>query len=354
MRHRVLTSNGIQTRHYAVDPETGRHTHSNATMTRDAIVDLAESRGFALDDLELLSCGTSTPDQLLPNHGVMVHAELGNGPCEVVATAGVCCCGVTALKNAWLNVAGGLVSNAVASGSELASGLMVGKHFQPEIDIKLEELEATPTLAFSHDFLRFMLSDGAGAVLLEDKPRSEGLSLRIDWIELVSFANEVETCMYLGGAKREDGSLQGWLGVDDPSVRVRDGYFNLSQDIKLLNGRVIQYTVGRALQHFRKKRELDADAIDWFLPHYSSHYFRSVVAEVLAEAELPIPEERWFTNLYTKGNTGSASIFIMLDELMKDPELGLKEGQTILAYVPESGRFSSSFFHLTVVGPGGA
>jgi 3-oxoacyl-[acyl-carrier-protein] synthase-3 len=62
-----------------------------------------------------------------------------------------------------------------------------------------------------------------------------------------------------------------------------------------------------------------------------------------------IPEEKWFTNLYTKGNTGSASIFVMLDEFIR---LGLaKPGQRILCAVPESGRAMIGFFMLTAVSP---
>ena len=71
----------------------------------------------------------------------------------------------------------------------------------------------------------------------------------------------------------------------------------------------------------------------------------------LANAGLPIPQERWFTNLTRKGNTGAASIFIMLDELFNSGSL--RSGQRLLCYVPESGRFSSAFMQLTVVGQDG-
>jgi 3-oxoacyl-[acyl-carrier-protein] synthase-3 len=47
-----------------------------------------------------------------------------------------------------------------------------------------------------------MLSDGAAAFLLSDKPNADGLSLRVDWIEGVSYANEMETCMYMACEKQ--------------------------------------------------------------------------------------------------------------------------------------------------------
>ena len=60
-----------------------------------------------------------------------------------------------------------------------------------------------------------------------------------------------------------------------------------------------------------------------------------------------IAEDKWFTNLTTKGNTGAASIYIMLEELFHSGRL--RSGEKILCFVPESGRFSTAFMLLTVV-----
>jgi 3-oxoacyl-[acyl-carrier-protein] synthase-3 len=92
---------------------------------------------------------------------------------------------------------------------------------------------------------------------------------------------------------------------------------------------------------------LRTEDIDWFLPHMSSQYFAEPIAECLAEIGLPIPRERWFSNLVSKGNTGSASPFIMLDELFHSGQI--KKGQKLLMFVPESGRFSSGFVYLKAV-----
>ena len=83
------------------------------------------------------------------------------------------------------------------------------------------------------------------------------------------------------------------------------------------------------------------------MPHYSSGYFREPLYQGLLNVDFEIPFERWFTNLSTKGNTGSASIFIMLDELFNSNDL--QQGHKLLCYIPESGRFSSAFMQLTVV-----
>ena len=105
--------------------------------------------------------------------------------------------------------------------------------------------------------------------------------------------------------------------------------------------------VDMALVRTIKKRNLKADEVDWFLPHYSSDFFREKVFEAMEKVGFAIPYERWFTNLAYKGNTGSASIYVILEELFHSGKL--KEGQKLLCFVPESGRFSMAYMLLTVV-----
>lgn len=344
-RKLILRRNGIQQRHYVIDPASGEPGMSNAQLSAEAIRGL-EGPAFDLADLDCLVAGTSSPDQVMPGHAVMVHGELGNPSCEVTTTAGICLCGMTALKYAWMSVASGESRNAVACGSEVASVLMQARNFNAEYESRVEELESHPEIAFEKDFLRWMLSDGAGAVWLQGQPNAHGLSLRIDWIDIYSFADQMPPCMY-AGAEVQDGRLTGWSRYDNDE-RARRSVMAIKQDVKLLNENIVKYTVEHALQRIMQRRELHVADIDWFLPHYSSGFFREPLAAGLANADLPIPQERWFTNLSSKGNTGAASIFIILEELFNNDRL--RSGQRLLCYVPESGRFSSAFMHLTVVG----
>jgi 3-oxoacyl-[acyl-carrier-protein] synthase-3 len=345
-RARILRSNGIVTRYYAVDPATGKATHTNAQLTAEAVRELGRRSGVSIGEtVDLLACGTSTPDQLMPSHGSMVHGELGTPPCEVFSTAGVCCASMAALKYASLAVSTRTALAAVVTGSEVASSLLHARHFEPEMEERLRDLEVRPHLAFEHDFLRYMLSDGAGAFLLEPEPvrRTDWPSLRIEWIESLSFAGEMEACMYHGALK--DGSrLVGWKASEDPLERVRRGFFNVGQDARLLN-RHIGPLMAEGLRRVMAKHALAAEEIAWFLPHYSSHFFRPEFERQLVEVGLPVPPERHFTNLAQKGNTGAASIFLILDELVTSGRV--REGQQILCFVPESARFSVAFMLLT-------
>lgn len=346
-RRIILRSNGIKTRYYAVDPVTGKATHTNAQLTAEAVRGLANDH-FQLDQIDLLACGTTFADQLVPSHTNMVHGELGIPPCENISTSGVCISSTTALKYAMLGVASGEFRHAVSAGSETPSSVMHARNFQAENAARVAALEEQPVMAFQKDFIRWMLSDGAGAALIEPQPAAEGLSLRIDWIVERSYANEQPACMYGGAEKLEDGRLKGWPQYD-PAEWAQRSVFTLKQDVKQLNEHVMAYTVERPLREIPQLRNLNPADIDFFLPHYSSHYFRDKVREHMLKANFDIPFERWFTNLYSKGNTGAASLYIILEELFHSGRL--EPGQRLLCYVPESGRFNTAWVHLTVCGP---
>ncbi|MDR0735853.1 MAG: beta-ketoacyl-ACP synthase III [Zoogloeaceae bacterium] len=341
----VLRKNGIKSRHYAIDPATGLPTHSNASLTAEAVRALGAS-GFDIGNIRCLVTGTSMPDQTMPGHGPMVHGELGNPACEVVTTAGICLSGLAALKYAWLAVRTGDAENAVATGSELPSAVLRAAHFEAENAARVAALAACPRLAFEKDFLRWMLSDGAGAFLVEPRPRAGQVNLRIDWMELSSEAYRLPVCMYAGGERAPDGTLTGWARF--PSrMWAEKSLFSIRQDVKLLDRHVVEATLETPLRKIMARRGLKAEDIGWFLPHMSSYYFRQLIADALARIGLPIPDERWFTNLAARGNTGAASMYIMLDELRQNGRLAT--GARVLCFVPESGRFSSGFMMLTAV-----
>ena len=339
-RRIILRSNGITQRYYVMDKEQ-KICYNNAQITANAIRNLE----MELETIDTLVCGTTLPDQIMPNHAVMVHGELASAPCEVVATSGICLSGITALKHAYLSVKAEESTVAVATGSEAVSTLLHAKNFQKESDINHQAFKKHPEVAFEKDFLRWMLSDGAGAVVLNNTPNAQGISLKIEWIEILSFAHEFEACMY-AGAKKEEGRLAGYREFTQDAW-LEDSLFTIKQDVKLLNENIVDITVQRTLERILEKKKLKPEDVTWFLPHYSSTYFRDEVYESMKRAQFEIPQERWFTNLTSCGNTGSASMYIMLEELFHSGRLN--KADKILCYTPESGRFSSSFMLLEVV-----
>jgi 3-oxoacyl-[acyl-carrier-protein] synthase-3 len=339
----VLRNNGIKTRYYALTKE-GKATHTNAQMTALAVKALFNNDPAKLKEIELLSCGTSSPDQMMPSHGVMTHGWLPETrSIEVVSPSGVCCAGMHAFKYAYMAIKTGDVHQAVATGSERFSASLVANVFEEEAQ-KLKELTENPFIAFDKEFLRWMLSDGAAAFLLSDQPNSGSLSLRIEWIEGASYANEMETCMYMASEKLADGTLKSYLDFT-PEEIISKSILSIKQDIALLSDNIVVLGAKKIKEIFDRKG-LDSNDIDYFLPHMSSEFFKSKIFEQIAVHGATIPYEKWFVNLSTMGNVGAGSVYLMVHELFHSGRL--KIGQKILLLVPESSRFSYMYAMLTV------
>ncbi len=341
-RRLVLRRNGIKQRYYALD-EQGNATHTNVEMAAASIRQLFDEH-FTADDIDLLSCGTASPEQLIPSHAVMVHGLLGgNRNTEVVSFAGSCCTGMDALKYACMAVQTDPSLNAVVSASERLSVWMQANYFQQESE-KLSLLEDQPMLAFEKEFLRWMLSDGAFAVRVQGKPAESGVSLRVDWIDITSFANTKETCMYAGAEKDGNGELKGWASFPEQEW-LTQSLFALKQDTRMLAENIVPLGIDYLLQ-LAEKYNLKPEDIDWFCPHLSSMFFKDKILEESKERGFFIPEDRWFVNLPTIGNIASASAFAMIDGLLETGKL--QKGQKILLMIPESARFSYCYCLLTV------
>jgi 3-oxoacyl-[acyl-carrier-protein] synthase-3 len=335
----VLRNNGIKLRYYAY--KNGMSTHTNAELTAESIKKLFISEDICMD---ILTCGTSSPDQLLPSHAAMTLGVLNTKPTEMISPAGACSTSIQGLKYAYLALKNGDANTAVCTGSEKFSTHLLASKFNGEFG-NIDQLEQNGYLAFEKDFLRYMLSDGASAVLVSNTPNSSGLSLKIDWIEIKSYSNEVATCMYMGAEKDEAGNIISWKDME-PDTWVRTSVFTTKQDTRLLGDNIVAKGV-TFLEELIAKRDIDLASYTYFLPHLSSEFFRSQIFNALAAKNLSLPLKIWFTNLHKIGNIGSASPFAMLDELFTSKPL--KKGDKILMMIPESSRFIYSYVQLTVV-----
>ena len=333
VRSIVLKQNGIKTRYYGLDKEH-KITHSNAQLAKEAVLGLFEENAVPTD-ITLLACGTSTPDQWLPSHASMVHGELGNFPMELFSSAGVCLTSLQALKICYSNILAGLHDNAVCVASELTSPALVSKFYDPEYEATHDNPDKDPYMAFEKDFMRFMLSDGAGAVLVQDHPEGD-CPLKVEWVEMTSYANELPTCMFMASELEPNGRLKSWKEFSPEEIKER-GVLVGKQDIRQLKKYAIKYW-GDYIETTLAKHNLNPEEIDYVLPHLSSMLFYDQVNDELIARGIALTKEKWFVNLPSVGNVGSAAIYVALEELMRTK--GLKQGQKILLLVPESGRFS--------------
>ncbi|MDH5823157.1 3-oxoacyl-[acyl-carrier-protein] synthase III C-terminal domain-containing protein [Luteimonas sp. RD2P54] len=331
LKRRILGENGIRTRHYAIDTG-GNSTHSCAGLAAAAVrACLGAEPADALRGIELLAAATSSGDLMLPGFANMVQAELGAPAMATASHHGVCASGMAALQHAALALELGAYGEALVATAEFPSRLFKRSRFA----------QVGYNADFDAHFLRWMLSDGAGAWRLSRRRPASGLALRLRHLHLKSFSGELPLCMQAGL------SPEGRHWGDYPSFSEADaaGAMLLRQDIRLL-----PQLFDVATHEYVKLAEagaIDPAAVDHFLCHYSSQRFAPVVRQCLELAQLEIPESRWYSNLAVRGNLGSASIFTMLDDFLRERQP--QAGETVLLFVPESGRFTVAFALLEVV-----
>lgn len=330
---RALRWNGIETRHYAMGSD-GSVLHTSADMCAHAVQAALEDAGGELKRLQFLATATTQGDYLVPGHATAVQGALAGPPMEIASFQSVCCSSLMAAKAAWLSVRAGEHDLAVACASEFSS-----RWFQPSFYEGTELCDGKGRLCAEADFLRFTLSDGAGAVVCEPKPSNKGVSLRISYIDIVSLAGTFDPCMWAGASLNgRDDLINAWSHAG-PVAAHGAGAISLLQDFQLLK-RVIRAWIGVYLQKVDEGR-IDPKEVDWLLCHYSAKSLRREIISLLKNTAGMIAEEKWFSVLKEKGNTGSASIWIMLDALLKSGKL--EPGQKVLCVVPESGRAMVGF-----------
>jgi len=330
IKQRILAENGIKQRYYAIDPE-GKTTISNAALAARAIEDCLSRGKVALGDVSLLASGSGGGDALMPGFANMIQGELAAPPLETLSVHGICVAGVGALQ-------------AAAQGIELDNGHALGVAVASEMPSRLFKRSRFAARGYHADFdshfLRWMLSDGAGAVLLgrRDAPGDmlDGVRIKLRWIHQKSFSGDYPVCMQAGlSADRTRSHLDypSWADAE------ADGALCVRQDIRLLPH---LFDVGiHEYIGLVRAGWIEPAKIRHFLCHYSSEKFIAVIAELMEQAGLSIPQEHWWSNLAWRGNTGAASILIMLAEFVHTTPL--HPGEQILCFVPESGRFTSAY-----------
>lgn len=326
IKKRILDENGIQTRHYAIN-EQGETVESHAQLASNAIRACLQQTQTPLDHISLLTAGSSGGDALMPGFANMIQGELGAPPMQTLSSQGVCAAGVSAIEFAAQAIELGAHQNAMVVAAEMPSRMFKRSRFAP----RAYESD------FDAHFLRWMLSDGAGAIQLSNQAFTHnGLAIKLKWIHQKSFSGDYPVCMQLGLTADRS---QSFLDFASSSEAEAAGALSLRQDIRLL-----PHLFDICIHEYVKLVDagwIKSTDIDHFLCHYSSAKFMPVVEDLLEKAGLTIPSDKWYSNLATRGNTGAASIFIMLAEFLQQKTL--KAGEKIFCFIPESGRMTAGF-----------
>jgi 3-oxoacyl-[acyl-carrier-protein] synthase-3 len=326
VRSKILRMNGIKKRHYALDRDQNA-THDVYGLASESVARCLNGRDAA-SGVGYLSAGSTNTPLVAPGLASILHGDLGAEgllprPVEINSNSGICSSGAQAFINAYRAVGSGDHRSAVCVGVEQPSEILKSTVIRPPLDREEFGEDVKKSKWFMSVFLRVMLSDGGGAFLLQDRPATDGLSFKVNWTCSRSFAHETPLCMKLEGGSRL-----------------------LSQDVEILSEHMrpcVRQTIQAAIDTTGDKL-LDYRIV---LPHLSSFFFRRYLLQVLQEFAPPGGQIDYWTNLEWAGNTGAASIYVMLDEYVKTHSL--EDGDKVLLFIPESGQFNFVLISLTAV-----
>ena len=185
--------------------------------------------------------------------------------------------------------------------------------------------------------------------VVESAPATSGISLRIDWISLTSYANTEKACMFFGS--NDNACEKTWGDYPTAAAAAADGALAPRQKLSLL-----PHLVRVGIDEYERllaMGKFDPKTVTWFPAHYSSERMKTLMLGEMSRRNVAaVRPEMWYSNLTRVGNIGCAAIFVILDEMMTEGLI--KDGDTLLCMVPESGRFVVSFMHLTAVSPAAA
>ena len=268
---------GIERRHILPEGQ------SNVDMAEHASRAAIAAAGLQPGDIDLISYGTTTPDLIFPNAGVLLQARLGCRGGAAFALEAACSGFIYALAVADKFVTSGAARRALVVGSEVLSRIV-------------DQNDRSTAILFG---------DGAGAVVLEpsEEPGIISTHLHAD-------GNYKHLMYCTGGPSR--GAAPGSMGAGDVVRMAGAEVFKLA--VTLL-GRVVDETLAA--------NKLDKSAIDWLVPHQANIRIIHAVAK-----KLDLPLERVIVTVQEHGNTSTASVPLALDVGVRDGRI--KRGDMLL------------------------
>jgi 3-oxoacyl-[acyl-carrier-protein] synthase-3 len=302
----VTTFIGTETRHLAVDLETGAVRSSLAELGAEAGSRALGVAGVRPEDVDVVVLGTATPDQLMPATVNMIAERLGIDGVPTYQLQSGCTGAVGALDIARHLLRTGEYGTALVLGGDVCA-----KHFDPDIDLKsLSPAELVNVVLFG---------DGAGAAVLTTEPAPDAPVVR-------------RVLNRLTGLGRPPGQVVEWYGQarrtsDGPALR--ENYKAIEELVPAMAVEVL-----KELLDVLGWRDTD---VDYLLPPQLSG---TMTKRIVADLGLPGAEE--VTCVVEIANIGNAAPFVQLERTL--PELA--PGDRVVAIAIESSKWIKAGFAL--------
>lgn len=267
----IVERTGIRERRIAGDDET------SATLGAEASRMALRTAGLDGSSVDLIVCGTSTPDSIFPATASLIQEAIGARQAAAFDVNAACAGFMAALATGAQFIESGLYERVLVVGSEVMS-----------------------RITNWHDRSTCVLfGDGAGALVLEKADSGGALSFVL----------------------KSDGSAANILYVRGPTsspltISEAEGYF------MVMDGREVFKVAVRAMEEASRqaiaRSGLTANDIQLAIPHQANARIMASVAKGLG-----LPAERLFSNVERYGNTSSASIPVALCEAWEEGRLNV-------------------------------
>ena len=276
----ITTRTGIKQRHKAADNE---YTSQFGTAAAKAALERA---GLKAEDIDIIVCATTTPDQIMPSTGALIQAQLGAtnaAGMDVFAACSGFIYGIT------------MVESMIRTG-QIRYALVIGA----EVLTKYVDYTDRGTCV--------IFGDGAGAAVLGPVPEGKGILAT----KIKSDGRYEEQLYAPGGGTK--------LGTSHETIDNRDHFFKMKGNELF---KVAVRSMADISKEMLDKTGYTVDDVDIVIPHQANQRITDAVA-----ARLGVAEEKVYSNIAFHGNTSSASIPIALDECIEAGKI--REGSLVL------------------------
>ena len=308
--------------HYAIDPITREFTDDNITMSVKAAQKAINAAGLKNTEIDLIVYGSAHQDQM-PTASVRIQEALGIEQCGELSIHANCTSAYKALLIASDFIKSGRYKNALVISSSMSSSELRADYYNQPL-VKKEEL-----------FLRYFLSDGAGAIVLQAADKKEnGLFVEHTYMESI-------------GGKKPSAMLNHrpayWM---NPKKEYELGYHHLSQ---MFNDQLRTHfhdedgsVFIKGLKRMLDKYPINLNELKFFQVNFPSKHISELIMDECQQ--LGISRKTLYTKMASMGYAGPPMAFISIDRILREEKL--EPNQLILSFVTEVSKFMQAGYVL--------
>jgi len=310
--------------HYAIDPLTRQFKDDNITMSVKAAREALTDAALPPEKIELIVYGSAHQDQM-PTASVRIQEALGIEHCAELSIHANCTSAYKAMLVAFDMLRNGRYHTALVISSNISSSELVAEYFNQ------------PLLTKEDLFLRYFLSDGASALILQSYPKKQD-GLYLDHVYMESIGGKKTSAM---GNKRP----AYWM---NPKEEYEKGYHHLAQMFQEELGPSFHEPGGsvffKGLQRMLEDYKIDLHRLKLFQVNFPSKHISELIMD---ECEsLGIPRKTYYSKMSTMGYIGPPMALLCLDKIRRE-EL-LTPGDIIMSFVTEVSKFMQAGYIITI------